>query len=580
MKRIISLLLALVMMLSLCSLSAFAAPTDIVINPDLNPSAQPTTAPQQPTTSNIAAKDRLAKTGKLVYTSLGDSASNGYGMDEYYMISHTSDPRVYKYNKVVDRAYPAMFAKAIGATTFYQDCTAGLRSEDLLYLLDPLHYQGDAFTEHIFRKDVMYQLSKDGVKDFYDLSTRYIQHVTDADVITIDIGLNNFGEFLIKQTNLYRSGKAPYPVTLNSEALALLNTPMFREVKSALMSFMAATKNPIGLVDVIIESLAYAYVDNLKCFDKIIDRIYELNPDVELYVLGLYDCFGELYLIGNSINIGQYNRMAMESVNDHYKKYSNKYTYVNVIDVETFGLPKSVIGTDFMDKLGEDNSRLSHPNYNGHLYMYNQLAAKAKANGWVLKDIFKNDPNVNNNGTKLVLRFTDVPQGSWYYEGVKFCAENGITNGITETQFVPTGNVTRAQMATFIYRLAGKPVIDNKTEPFKDVYDSHWAHDAIAWAYHKGVIKGVSADAFDPDSPVTRGQAITMLCRFTGPMVNSASYARFKDASTIPNDFQSAVSWGVDNGIINGFPDGTFRPNAPITRAEMAVMLQRYCNQK
>lgn len=556
-------------MFSLCSFSVLADP------------AGGTTSVEAATASAASsATGNAAKSGNLVYTSLGDSASNGYGMDEYYMISRTSDPRVYKYNKVVDRAYPSMFSRAIGATTFYQDCTAGLRSEDLLYLLDPLHYQGDAFTEHIFRKDVMYQLSKDGVKDFTDLSNRYIQHVTDADVITLDIGLNNFGEFLIKQTNLYRSGKSPYPVTLDSEMKTMLGTPLFRQMKSALQSFMASTKNPIGLVDVIIESLVYAYVDNLRCFDKIIDRIYALNPDVELYVLGLYDCFGELYLVNNTIDIGKYNRMTMESVNKHYKTYSTKYTYVDVIDVETFGLPSNVIGTDFMDKLGEDNSRLSHPNYNGHLYMYNQLAAKAKANGWTLKDIFKQDPNVNNSGTQIILRFTDVPNGSWYYEGVKFCAENGITNGITATQFGPNGNVTRAQMATFIYRLAGKPTIDNKTEPFKDVYDSHWAHDEIAWAYHKGIIKGISADAFDPDSPVTRGQAVTMLCRFTGPMTSSSSYIRFKDASTIPSDFQSAVSWAVDNGIITGFPDGTFRPGDPITRAQMATMLQRYCNGK
>lgn len=570
-------------MLSLFSFSVFAEPAG---GTDIAPATETIAAPQtaaapEATPTPIAAKDKLAKTGRLVYTSLGDSASNGYGMDEYYVISHTPDPRVYKYNKVVDRAYPSMFSRAIGATTFYQDCTAGLRSEDLLYLLDPLNYQGDAFTEHIFREDVMYQLSKDGVKNFTDLSNRYIQHVTDADVITLDIGLNNFGEFLIKQTNMYRSGKAPYPVTISSDVKSVLSSSTFRQMKSILTQLMAATGNPIGLVDVMIESLAYAYVDNLKCFDKIIDRIYELNPDVELYVLGLYDCFGNnLYLVNKTINLGQYNRMAMQSVNQHYKTYSNKYTYVDVIDVETFGLPSSILGTDFMDKLGEDNSRLSHPNYNGHLYMYNQLAAKAKANGWVLKDIFKNDPNVDNNGTKLILRFTDVPEGSWFYEGVKFCAENGITNGMSDTQYMPNGNVTRAQMATFIYRLAGKPTIKDKTEPFKDVYDSDWSHDYIAWAYHEGIIKGVSANAFDPNSPVTRGQAITMLCRFTGPMINSVSYARFKDASSIPADFQSAVSWGVDNGIINGFPDGTFRPNDPITRAEMAVMLQRYCSKK
>lgn len=577
------------MVFSLCSFSAFAEPVkDIIIkDPEATTAPEASAAPTTPETPEAtvapsAPVNNTSKSGKnLVYTSLGDSASNGYGMDEYYIISHTPDPRVYKYNKVVDRAYPSMFSRAIGATTFYQDCTAGLRSEDLLYLLDPLHYQGDAFTAHIFREDVMYQLSKDGVKDFTDLSNRYIKHVTDADVITLDIGLNNFGEFLIKQTNLYRSGQSPYPVTLNSEAKSLLNSATFRQLKSALRTVMAATKNPVGLVDVIIESLAYAYVDNLKCFDKIIDRIYELNPDVELYVLGLFDCFSnDLYLVNNTINLGKYNRMAMESVNKHYKSYSNKYTYVDVIDVETFGLPSNVIGTDFMDKLGEDNSRLSHPNYNGHLYMYNQLAAKAKENGWKLNDIFKGDPNVNNSGTSLILRFTDVPKGCWFYDGVKFCADNGITNGITETQFDPDGNVTRAQMATFIYRLAGKPEIADKTEPFKDVYDSDWSHDAIAWAYHKGVIKGISENAFDPNSPVTRGQAVTMLCRFTGPMINSTSYARFKDASSIPGDFQSAVSWAVDNKIINGFPDGTFQPNAPITRAQMATMLQRYCEGK
>lgn len=577
MKRILSLLLALIMVFSLCCTVAFAEPAD---SENVADDGEPAVVD----TPEESAEPQPAD--KLIYTALGASESNGYGLPEYDIVNGKTDTRIYKYGRVVDQAYPAMFAKAISADVFNQDCLAGLRSEDLLYLIDP-SYKGDeythnqAFGEYVMKTDgIVY----DGIQNVEQLRALYQKHVEEADVITLSIGLNNFGQYLKKQIERYQSGQAPYSMPLNSDAQNMLSSKMFTEIRKLLLKVMAVTKNPTGYVDIILRGLAYSYTDNLKSFDRIVDRIYAVNPDAEVYVIGLYNAIPELYLINGVGDIGQYNAKLMSSINDHYKSYVNAKAsegkaiyYVDVWTTETFGVPNNLIGTGFMDKLTEKNNRNAHPNYNGHIYIFDQLSAKAKENGWKLKDIWIDVPG-EEGVHEVVIPFTDISSNDWFYEGVKYCYANDITRGTSETLFSPNVIVSRAQMATFIYRMAGKPTIENTNEPFNDVPASYWAHDAIAWAYNKGIIRGFSATSFAPDNPVTRGQAVTMLCRYTGPIINSISYAQFKDASSIPADFQSAISWAVDKGIIKGYDDGCFHSDYPLSRAQMVAIIERYSN--
>lgn len=556
------------MALSLCSVAAFA--DNIKSGIELNP-----------------AKD-INKDKKIVYTALGASESNGYGLAEYDQVNGKADYRIYKYGHVVDQAYPAIFSRAINATVFNQDCLAGLRSEDMLYLLDP-SYNGDEYTvNQAFGSYVMVEngIDDDGITSVSQLRKLYQEHVKEADVITLDIGLNNFGQYIKKQMERVADGGAPYDMPMSDDANAMLNSQLMKEIRTVLYAAATAAKIPVGYVEVITKALAYTYADNLECFDRIIDRIYALNPDVEVYVLGLYNALPELYLYNNMFDIGQYNAKLMSSVNDHYMstvsekaQEGKNITYVDVWNTETWGVPNNILGTNFYEALTEGNNKNAHPNYNGHKYMYEQLVAKAKNNGWKTYDPFTENPPKDDKSSdkKSRLPFTDVKADDWFYSGVAYCYDKGYMQGTTATSFEPQKTINRAQLITTIYRMAGSPAVKGMKEPFDDVSESHWAYKAIVWGYNKGIIRGTTATTFQPGSPVTRGQAVTMLCRYEGPIISGNSYTQFKDASSIPADFRSAVSWAVDNGIIQGYKDGCFHSNYALSRAQMAVIISRFC---
>ncbi len=492
----------------------------------------------------------------LIYTALGDSASNGYGMTEY-------GTRTYIYGQVVDGAYPALFAKAIGATTFNQDCLSGLRSEDLLYLLNPEGYAGDAYThDTAFGNYVMSSIRNDGIMSFEQLSDMYIQHVTEADVITLDIGLNNFGNFLTTQINHFLGtySGAPYDLKLDCAMLDFLDSEAIQQLREALLGGIEITDGitadkAVELVESLLQWLAYTYVDNFKCFDAIIERIYELNPDCELYVLGLYDCFPELYISEDiSLNLGALNTLAMKSVNLHYKSlapHCKEYIYVDVLNTEIFGIPKYITDPQFLDKFTADNGKAAHPSYAGHQYMFEQLMAKYN------------------------VPFSDISADDWYYDGVRYCYVNDIMQGTTDTKFSPNQIVSRAQMATILYRMAGSPDVSGLEEPFIDVSDSHWAHDAIVWAYNEGVVKGFADLIYAPGVYVSRGQMVTMLYRYAGSPEVSGELS-FKDAAFIPNAYKDAIQWASENGIVNGYESGNFNSALDLSRGQMAEIIYRY----
>ncbi len=174
------------------------------------------------------------------------------------------------------------------------------------------------------------------------------------------------------------------------------------------------------------------------------------------------------------------------------------------------------------------------------------------------------------------LPFTDVAADAWYYDGVEYCYENGIMQGTSETRFSPSATVSRAQMVTILYRMAGSPDVSGLEEPFLDVSDSHWAHDAIVWAYNEGVATGFANFLFAPGLYVSRGQMVTMLYRYAGSPEVSGELG-FEDAKLIPNAFKDAIIWASENGVVNGYENGFFNSALNLTRGQMAVIISRYC---
>ncbi len=169
--------------------------------------------------------------------------------------------------------------------------------------------------------------------------------------------------------------------------------------------------------------------------------------------------------------------------------------------------------------------------------------------------------------------FDDVKPGAWYHDAVQWAVVNGVTEGTSETAFSPNANCTRAQAVTFLWRAAGSPAPKTADNPFKDVPDGAYYHDAVLWAVEQKITKGTAADAFSPDAECTRAQIVTFLYRAAMQPETSGDMP-FAD---VPADayFAAAVRWAVRQSITKG-TDGThFSPAKTCTRAEIVTFLQR-----
>ncbi len=136
-------------------------------------------------------------------------------------------------------------------------------------------------------------------------------------------------------------------------------------------------------------------------------------------------------------------------------------------------------------------------------------------------------------------------------------------------------------VATVLYRMAGSPAVTS-TSPFTDVPAGKWYSNAVAWAAANGVVKGTSATTFDPDADVTREQMTTMLVRYAEnvqklDVTPKGDLSGFPDGGDVTYYARNAMTWCVDNGIINGI-DGRIAPKNTATRAEFATIIMRLQN--
>lgn len=172
--------------------------------------------------------------------------------------------------------------------------------------------------------------------------------------------------------------------------------------------------------------------------------------------------------------------------------------------------------------------------------------------------------------------FSDVPDGSWYAEAVRYCLENGLMKGTSSTAFSPDEYATRAVLVTALYRQAGSPAV-GQSSGFTDVPSGSDCADAVSWAAANGIALGYGDGRFGGGDPVTREQFATMLWRAEGQPAPGPAEA-FEDQSAISAYAVDAVIWAKGAGIIRGRGDNQFDPKANITRGEVAAMLHRWLN--
>ena len=175
------------------------------------------------------------------------------------------------------------------------------------------------------------------------------------------------------------------------------------------------------------------------------------------------------------------------------------------------------------------------------------------------------------------ISYNDVVAGDWFAEAVNYVTLTGRMNG-TGDGFSPNSNLTRAQMATVLYRMAGEPegTIEN---PFSDVADGQWYTDAVVWAAETGITVGTSENTFNPNDNVTREQMATFLYRFAeyeslDPIEVTGDLSAFPDADEVSEFATEAMTWAVGQKIIAGV-DGNLAPDGTATRAQVATVLMR-----
>ena len=213
------------------------------------------------------------------------------------------------------------------------------------------------------------------------------------------------------------------------------------------------------------------------------------------------------------------------------------------------------------DKNGND---LKLTDKGGGKYTFTMPASKVE-----VKATFMEDNSVLN-------FFYDVPNDAYYYEAIKWAAENGVTGGVGNSLFAPNQPCTRAQIVTFLWRAAGSPVV-NYLMPFTDVDEGAYYAEAVRWAASTGIVTGLTETTFGTDSVCTRAQAAAMIYRcaqaqgkgFTGAWM---FHLPFTD---VPEWAYESVAWCYMNGVTTGVSETSFAPGNDCTRAQIVTFLWR-----
>ncbi len=175
--------------------------------------------------------------------------------------------------------------------------------------------------------------------------------------------------------------------------------------------------------------------------------------------------------------------------------------------------------------------------------------------------------------------FGDVPN-HWAYESIKYVYANSLMQGTDEATFSPDANMTRAMLVTVLYRMAKAESVENN-HSFSDVLDGQWYSDAVAWASSNGIVSGVGENSFAPNEDITREQMALIIYRYAkmqGYNIDeTADLSGFADSGEVSDFALDAMKWANKTELVNGTSEITLSPKATATRAQVATILMRFC---
>ncbi len=180
-------------------------------------------------------------------------------------------------------------------------------------------------------------------------------------------------------------------------------------------------------------------------------------------------------------------------------------------------------------------------------------------------------------------RFRDMPASDiWSHEGLDYCIAAGLISGTSEVTVSPDMLATRAQIVQLLWAAAGSPETAG-TLPFTDVSTDAWFYPAVRWAYRTGLVSGTSETTFDPEAPITRQDFALILYTQSGsPAMTGSVLRNFPDVEQVSGYAYAALTWAVEQGLINGVgtPEGALlAPHGYASRAQVATILMAYCDR-
>lgn len=175
--------------------------------------------------------------------------------------------------------------------------------------------------------------------------------------------------------------------------------------------------------------------------------------------------------------------------------------------------------------------------------------------------------------------FLDAQLSDWFANDVQYVVDKELMKGISGYYFSPNGTTTRGQAVTILYRLAGSPSVSG--DGFSDVKSSDWFYKAVQWASENGVASGYGGGRFGPNDTLSREQLAAMLYRYAQfkklDTSSAGGLSGFSDSGSVSGYALDAMSWAVSKGLISGTSGGKLAPASTATRAQLAAILHRFC---
>lgn len=187
----------------------------------------------------------------------------------------------------------------------------------------------------------------------------------------------------------------------------------------------------------------------------------------------------------------------------------------------------------------------------------------------------------NTSATDVGTIFKDVATTDWFSDAVQYVYENQLMIGISDDLFAPNTFINRASTAQILWNLSEQPSFGTLENPYTDVTPNAWYTNTVLWATENNLFVGYTDGTFQPGQNITREEFVILLWRHYGqPTPTNLDLSRFNDAHLISEYATEAMAWAVEEGIIFGTQNNQLNAKNNTTRAEVAAIIARYCENQ